>query len=362
MAYRQTYLKVNLAAISHNIKAIKYRSSKELIGVVKANGYGVGDLAIAEALIKEGAVMLAVSSLDEALHLRKNNIKIDILILGYVDPKDLEIVKQYKLILTVPSLDWVKEISSKDPLNLRVHVKVDTKMNRLGITTLSDWKMALTMLNKLGVKVEGAFTHYASSDEEDNYITKVQYQLFEEYLDASPIKFKWIHAANSDASFHFKEEKRTNAVRAGIALLGYCRYNEDLMPALGLYSRIVMIKHVPANETISYGCTYTTEKDEIIATLPIGYADGLVRKNQDRLVYINEDKVQIVGRICMDQCMIKLNKDAKINDEVEIFGPNIKLENMAKELDTTVYEIITLISNRVARIFYDKKPTNLKHH
>ncbi len=355
MAYRQTYLKVDLDAVTHNIKAAKYRSGKEVIAVIKANGYGAGDVALAQVLIKEGVAMLAVSSLDEALHLRKNNIRCDILVLGYTAPKDLTVVIKNKLSVIAPSLDWVKQVSSLDPIGLKVHVKVDTKMNRLGITNIDDWLTALVLLKKLGVNIEGAMTHYASSDDDDNIITTQQYQLFEKYLRATNTKFKWIHASNSDACFHFHQEQVTNAVRVGVSLLGYAKYDEDLLPSLSLYTRIALVKHVPKGETISYNCTYTTSKDEIIATLPIGYADGLFRRNQNRYVYVNGDKAQIVGVICMDQCMIRLEKEAKENDEVEIFGPHINLHKMAEEIGSTAYEFLTLISPRVTRVYYHGK-------
>ena len=355
MAYRQTYLKVDLDAIAFNIKSIKYHCNKEIIGVIKANGYGVGALAMAEALIKENALMLAVSSLDEALYLRNNKIQKDIIIMGYTAPKDIPVAIKNNFIVVTPSLDWVKQIASYDVKHLRLHIKIDTKMNRLGITDQEDWLTALVLLQKLGVKIEGVMTHYASSDDDDNKVTSQQYQLFEKFLSMTDYKFRWIHASNSDAIFHFDQEKITNAVRPGVALLGYAKYDEDLMPALGLYSRIALVKHVAAGATISYGCTYTAEKDEIIATIPIGYADGFTRRNQGRYVYVNGEKAEVVGAVCMDQCMIRLEKDAKVGDEVEIFGPHIKLQTMAEETATALNEIITLLSLRVTRIYYHGK-------
>jgi len=360
MAYRQTYLKVNLAAIRHNIKAARYLANKEVIGVIKANGYGIGAVPIAKVLIQEGAVLLAVSSLDEAMHLRKNNIRKDILVLGYVDPKDIPVAIKNNIILTATSLDWIIAISSLDPLNLRVHIKIDTKMNRLGITNMEDWQTALVLLKKLAVKLEGAYTHYAYGEEDNNQTTRAQFRLFKQYIQSSNVNFKWIHASNSDACFHFKDDDLSNAVRLGIGLYGYSKYHDDLIPALALYTQVALLKHVPAGQTVSYNCTYTATKDEIIATLPIGYADGFFRKNQGRFVFINDAKAQLVGRICMDQCMIRLDKEAKVGDEVEIFGPHIKLADMAAELDTTIHEVISLIAERVTHIYYEEKLTKTK--
>ncbi len=362
MYYRQTTLHINTDAIIHNLKAVKYRSDKEVIAVIKANGYGIGAIAMANILIPNNIAMIAVSSMDEAMYLRKNGIKKEILVLGYTDSKFIKDAITNNVTLTVPSLDWVKEISSLDPINLRVHLKADTNMHRLGIRNSEDWMTALILLKKLQVKVEGAYTHYSSSDEENQIITKKQYLNFKELIDNSNHKFKWIHTCNSDAAINYKEDTISNAVRSGIALIGYAKFNEDLLPSLALYTKITNLNYLKEGDTVSYSCTYTAQENEIIATIPIGYADGFVRANQGRSVFLNKEKVEIVGRICMDQCMIKANSKTKVNDIVEIFGPNIKLTEMASELNTIVYEIITLLSNRVTRLYFSKnKKINLKN-
>ncbi len=354
MYYRQTYLQANTDAIIHNLRAVKYRSGKEVIGVIKADGYGIGALEMARLLVQNDIAMLAVSSLDEGIYLRKNNIKKDILILGYTDPRFICDAVKYNVVLTVTSLEWVKKISSLDTANLRVHIKANTKMNRLGINNLEDWQTALVLLRKLKVKVEGAFTHYACSDSDDQIITQKQYDDFKYLIDNSNYNFKWIHIANSDAAISFKNDHISNCVRVGIALVGYAKYHDDLLPSLALYSKVTNVTYLQAGECVSYGCTYTAKESEFVATLAIGYADGFTRKNQGRKVYINNDFAEIVGRICMDQCMIKVNSEPKIDDLIEIFGPHISLENMAKELDTVIYEIITTISDRVTRVYTHK--------
>lgn len=351
MNFRQTTLQISKDAIIHNLKAIKYRSEKEVIAVIKANGYGIGALFLANTLIPENIAMLAVSSLDEAIFLRKNNIKKDILVLGYTSPKFLTTAIKNNLILTAPSLDWVKKISSIDPINLRVHLKCDTKMNRMGITTLEDWQTAIVLLRKLKVKVEGAYTHYAYSDQDEQTITAQQYQQFSQFIKQSNYTFKWIHCANSDAAIKFKGDKISNAVRVGIALLGYAKYNEDLLPSLALYTTVTHLSYPSELATVSYGCSYTTKANETIATIPIGYADGFIRQNQGRKVYLNDLYVEIVGRICMDQCMLSVADTTQIEDEVEIFGPHIPLEKIASDLNTIAYEVITLLSERITRVY-----------
>lgn len=350
--YRDTILKIDVNAIKHNVKALKYISNKEVIGVIKANGYGIGSVALAKILISEKINLLAVSSLDEALELRNNGIKTDIIVLGYTSAKYFNTAIKHNIILTVNSLDFVYKLSSLDPINLRVHIKIDTKMNRIGFKTISDFNTALQLLLKLQVKVEGIFTHYTSSDSDDNSTT-AQYLKFEEFVKSTDYKFKYIHASNSDAALHFKKEKICNTVRAGIGLLGYATYNNNLIPSLQLTTKVSQINHLNAGETVSYNATYTAQDNETVATLPIGYADGLIRKNQGRKVFINNEYAEIIGRICMDQMIIKTKVAVQVDDEVEIFGKNINIFAMAKELDTIVYEIIVLLSSRIERQYYE---------
>ena len=352
MNYRQTYLKIDREAIRHNIEAVKAATGKQLIGVIKANGYGVGDLEMAKLLIEGGAVILAVSSLDEALHLRENGITADILVLGYVAAEHIKVAIANNIILSVTSLDWVKDLKKQDPEGLRVHMKIDTKINRFGITAIADFNEALALSFAMKVNIEGAYTQYADSEADDNVITARQYDLFKQYIEQAAFRFKFLHVSNSEACFHFKEDELTNAVRVGMALLGYIYHRDELRLAVSLYTRIAMIKRVAKGETVGYGCVYTCTQDELIATLPIGYADGLFRRNQNRYVLVNGCKAQIVGRVCMDNCMIRLERPAQVGDEVEIFGPHIPLMEMADELATTPCEILTLLSSRVPRIFY----------
>ena len=353
MNYRHTYLKINRTAIRHNIKTVKAATGKQLIGVIKANGYGVGDLEMAKLLIEGGAFMLAVSSLDEALHLRNNGIRQDILVVGYVAAEDIKVAKEKNIVLSVISLDWVSKLNAYGPQGLRVHMKIDTKINRFGINSIGDFNKTLALLREMQVSIEGAYTQYADSEAADNIITSQQYELFKQYIKQAYFNFKWLHTSNSEACFHFREDELTNAVRVGMALLGYIAYRDDLRLAVSLYTRIAMVKKVPEGQTVGYGCTYTTRKDELIATLPIGYADGLFRRNQNRYVLVNSHKAEIVGRICMDHCMISLNQSAEVGDEVEVFGAHIPLMTMAEELGSSPCEILTLIAPRVERIFYE---------
>ncbi|MFV0255663.1 MAG: alanine racemase [Erysipelotrichaceae bacterium] len=360
MALRETNLNINIDAIKHNIEELRHSSKKEIIGVIKANAYGVGMIEMAKVLLFNKINILAVSSLDEALILRKSGISSDVLVLGYTSAKHYKIALENNIILTVNSLDFVRELSLENVENLRVHIKIDTKMHRIGFTKIDNFTKAIDDLLKLKVEIEGVFTHYACSDYDDK-TTNEQYQLFEKYLKSTNFKFKWIHASNSDGALHFDNESKTNAIRSGIALLGYAKYHQNLLPALSLTTAISQINHLKKGDSVSYGATYCASESEIIATLPIGYGDGFIRANQGRSVYLNNEYANIIGRICMDQMIIKISKEYPIGSEVEIFGQHIDLFKMAEELNTIVYEIITLIANRVNRRYYENNKLTNKY-
>ena len=167
-------------------------------------------------------------------------------------------------------------------------------------------------------------------------------------MNALPHTVPWVHCDNSDATF-FHMDPLSNACRVGISLYGISTYDHSLKYPISLYTTVMMCKHVPAGKTIGYGATYTTKKEEIILTCPIGYADGLIRANQGRKVYVGGTYGEIVGRVCMDQVMIRVERDIPVGTRVEIFGPHISIETMAEELHTIPYEIICLISGRVTR-------------
>ena len=166
-------------------------------------------------------------------------------------------------------------------------------------------------------------------------------------------KFKYIHCCNSAAMTYHHDEK-SNMGRLGITMYG-CSPNGEketkFKQVMSLYTKVAMIKKIPAGDQVGYGLTYTAKEDEYIATLPIGYADGFIRKNQGRKVYINGKYYEIVGRVCMDQMMVRVDENVKIGDQVEIFGEHISLESMAKDLDTISYEVLCLISKRVPRVY-----------
>ena len=349
MIYRDTWLEVNLAAVERNTKRIKEMSGKKFIAVIKANAYGCGDKEIAGACRRGGADMFAVSSMDEAVMLRREGIQEGILVLGSSRMIDAVDARRYGISLAAYSLKWVKDIVKTDPKGLKVHLKVDTGMSRIGFRDLDELEEAKQILLEAGCELEGIFTHFACADT-DPEMTRRQYEAFAAAVKHLDYPFPWIHCENSDAAVSL-HDPLSNAVRIGISLYGINAYVTDLEKPVALYSRISMVKTLPAGVTISYGATYTTSGEEIIATIPVGYADGLERRNAGRSVYVDGMKATIVGRICMDQCMIRLPEYRPEGTVAEIFGPHIPVDEMAAEIDTLPHEIMCIVNDRVTRVY-----------
>jgi len=351
--YRETWADVDLDALSCNIAALQKHTQKALIAIIKANAYGHGDEMIAKKALACGAKILAVSSLDEALSLRYKHVKGPILVLGHVAPKDIRIAIDEKIMVTVTSYDWAKSILSQDLHGLTAHLKIDTGMNRMGLKTLKEAQEILTDFDKAGIIVEGIYTHFATSDDPSETQTKAQYEAFAAIVSALNRPFKWIHCSNSDAAIHF-DTPLCNAVRIGLALFGYASFDFDLIPVMTLKTKLVNVKTIQKGETVSYGATYTASQTEIIATIPIGYADGWNRKHQGDVAYIGDAACEFIGRICMDQCMIRLDKIYPEGTEVELLGKRASIYPMARHLQTIPYEILTQLSDRIPKVYFEE--------
>jgi alanine racemase len=365
--YRDTWAEVDLDAISENIRSIRNILPKDVhvIAVVKANAYGHGAYQVAQAAIQAGATYLAVAFLDEALSLRERGIKEPILVLGASRPRDVGVATLHQITLTAYHYDWFTEaqkyLSNHQVLN--IHVKVDTGMGRIGIRTQEEVK-AIEGLIKQDSRflLEGIFTHFATADELDDSYLLGQQQRFEEIIDVLDEKPRLIHCSNSAAALRFPFTL-WNGVRVGIAMYGLTPSKEmepilpiSLKEAFSLHTRIVHVKKLQKGEGISYGATYKTTGDEWIGTLPIGYADGWIRKLQGQEVLVEGQRAPIVGRICMDQCMIKLPHEVKVGTKVTLIGSQtdekVSCNEIADKLETINYEVPCLISNRVPRIYF----------
>ena len=364
--YRDTWAEVNLDHIYENIINLKKHLSSQtkIFAVVKANAYGHGDVEVALTALYAGADYLAVAFLDEALALRKKGISAPILVLGATRPDSAKIASEERITLTIFQDDWIQHAKRylQDEDLLYVHVKCDSGMGRLGIRSRVELEaIEESLLEDSRFVFEGIYTHFSTADSlNENYYHK-QLGVFQEMLSWLKTKPQLIHASNSAASLRFPEAT-FNAVRMGIAMYGLTPSVEmkellpfPLRPALSLKTRIVNVKELEKGECVSYGATYTANVNEWIATIPIGYADGWIRKLQGQEVLVNGEKAPIVGRICMDQCMIKLPENTPINTEVTLIGKNngqeISVDEIAEKLETINYEITCMIASRIPRVF-----------
>ncbi|USK34133.1 alanine racemase [Bacillus sp. F19] len=368
--YRDTWAEIDLDAIYSNVKSMKNHigENTQLIAVVKANAYGHGDVEVAKTALEAGAEMLAVAFLDEAVVLREAGVDVPILVMGASRPADVKIAIDQRIILTAPSLEWLTEAEKNVQKGLlSVHLKIDTGMGRLGVRTEEELLQAFKFAEeKPKVKIEGIFTHFATADELDTAYFSKQYDVFTAMAQkAADYDGVMIHCGNSATGLRFPE-KLVHAVRLGISMYGLSPSMEikpelpyELKEAFSLHSRLVHVKKISKGDKVSYGATYTAEKDEWIGTIPIGYADGWVRRLKESEVLIDGERMPIVGRICMDQCMIKLSSFKETGTKVTLIGRQkedfISVDEVAERLDTINYEVPCTITLRVPRMFLKNK-------
>ena len=319
------------------------RNGKQLIGVVKANGYGIGALAEVKTLKEAGVSFFAVSSLDEALNLRHNGIDDKILVLGCVPSSVMDLIRENDISIVTLSREFVEKTDLKD---VKVHLKIDTGMNRIGIE-IEEAKQILDLLIEKGALVEGVMSHFSSADFDEEYSRK-QYASFKECILGLNYDFRYIHMSATDASLLIDDDI-CNAQRIGLGLLGYSAPESELKPCMKLCSEVSMVKKLQAGETVSYGRHYTSDGNGWLLTVPIGYADGFYRSNTGMKAYCENEYGTIVGSICMDQMMILTKKEHPCGSVIELFGPHIDIAKRAQELGTISYELYTSLSDRLSR-------------
>ena len=369
----RTWAEISLKAIEENIKNIRKITKREakIMAIVKADAYGHGFFEVAKVLSENGADCFGVATLDEAIKLREAGFLQDILILSSIPEEDVKEALSHSITLTVYSFKCAKAVSDTAKemgKESRIHIKLDTGMGRIGyVVNDSDNSEIIDEIIKISkldnLMVEGIFSHFSTSDEENGDYTRLQFKRFmsvcDELLEKGlniPIK----HIANSAAVMMYPEY-HLDMVRPGIILYGLYPSSEVdqtrllLKPAMTLKSKITYIKTLEENRGISYGKDYITEEPKKIATVPVGYADGYVRSYAESgEMMVNGKKVKIVGRICMDQCMIDVSNVHNINigDEVTIFSDNeITADDLARISNTINYEVVCMISKRVPRIY-----------
>lgn len=363
-SYRPTRITISRSAIVHNIRSIKqyYEDQKRPIryffAVVKANGYGHGMEQVAQAAEKE-VNYFAVATIDEALKLRKCT-DLPILVLGPSPVRSIPDAVTHQITLTVPSVDWLSEATREYPKHsLTLHIKLNTGMNRIGLRTANEIAQVFRLLQHTSYDVEGVFTHFARADEEDRTWTDEQVDRFEQLLRQFPERPRIVHVSNSAATLRFPEYVY-DGVRYGISLYGLAPspFVETMLPvslkkAMTLTTEVALVKTLPPQTQISYGGIYETKHLERIATLPIGYADGLRRQLTGQYILIKGEKFPIIGTICMDQCMILVNENISVGEIVTLIGidkgEEISVNDWSNSLNTINYEVCTSFSARISR-------------
>ncbi|MEK4967279.1 alanine racemase [Cytobacillus sp. FSL R7-0696] len=361
--FRDTWAEINLDYITYNVESmIKHIGEEaELFAVVKANAYGHGDIEVAKTALKAGATYLAVATLDEAFALRNKGIDAPILVLGLSRPEDAGLAEQAGITLTVCQAEWLMKAAPFINKEVKVHVKMDSGMGRLGIKSKEEWGIFEYQLQQGKFHVEGVFTHFATADELETAYFNEQLSTFNEMISWMVEQPRYIHASNSAAGLRHPEAK-FNAVRFGISMYGMSPSSEiknhlpfKLKEAFSLHTKIVHVKKLLPGEKVSYGATYEAEKEESIGTLPIGYADGWIRRLATQEVLVNGRRVSIVGRICMDQCMIRISEGEQVGDVVTLIGTQngqtISVDDIANTLETINYEVTCQIGMRIPRIY-----------
>ena len=370
----RTWAEIDLGAITDNYRAMRaaLKPETKFLGVVKADAYGHGAAEIARVLQECGCDYLAVAALSEAAALREAGISLPILILGYTAPENTETLINYGITQSVSALTPAREMSERAERlgkKLRVHLALDSGMGRFGAVCHGGRDATgeyAEILRLPGLEAEGIFTHFAVSDEPDGEaFTKMQYEAFTAQISRlegiSGHKFKIRHCVNSGAMVNCKE-MQLDMVRPGVALYGCYPGAEEkglfLRETMELKTRIAQIKELLPGDTVSYGRTWTAQRDCTIAVLPIGYADGLQRCLSGKLeVLLRGVRVKQVGRICMDLCMVDVTDVPEVQpgDVATIFGIGQDGSPTAAELadwaDTIPYEILCAVSPRVPRIY-----------
>ncbi|UOR34052.1 alanine racemase [Helicobacter pylori] len=376
MLKRASFVEVNTASLRHNFGAVKSIVPKDahIMAVVKANAYGAGAIKASEIFLQEGANYLGVATLDEALELRSHFSKTPILILGYSPNANASMLIDNDLSAMIFSLEQAEVFSQmalKSQKRLKIHLKIDTGMHRLGLEP--NFK-SIEIIKKIralkGLEVEGIFTHLSNADANIKTHAKNQMKAFNAFLEQlldQKIEFQYCHAYNSAGILSLcngNENRFLNLYRPGIMLYGFYPSNgmKETCPTIlknviSLKAQIVQIRSVKKGEFIGYGEHFYTNEETLVGVLALGYADGLMRDLGNRIqVAINNQLAPLIGKVCMDQCFVKLNNiQAKEGDEVILFGDKSAKANDASEiaalLNTIPYETISTLSKRLERVY-----------
>jgi len=369
---KRTWAEIHLDRLADNYHTLRSLAPNSLFaGLVKANAYGHGAVAVARKLEELGADWLLVAALDEATELREAGIRAPILILGYTPVEYAGRLLELDLTQTIYDMEQAKAFSAAAcelgrPLNC--HLKADTGMSRLGILCdeahLEDSARLLADMARLpGLKAEGIFMHFADADTSPEYsnLQITRFQTLLARLEELGVTFAIRHCCAGAATINYPR-MHLDMIRPGILLYGHmpdhaCDGTLPLVPVMELKTRVASVKHLPKGTCVSYGRTHVLERDSLVAAVPIGYGDGLFRLLSGRQeMLIRGRRVAQIGRVCMDMCMLDVTdlKQVKVGDEVTVFGRDLPLEEKADAVGTITYELLCAVSPRVPRVYLDK--------
>ena len=368
---RPTQLRVDLDALLNNYNKLNSLNIEKIgLAVVKADSYGLGAKVIARHLYENGVRHFATATLEEALELKDIIKDSMILVLGVINPLNVKYAVENNISLTCPSREWLEDallqIQGFDK-KLKIHVKIDTGMGRIGASELEELEEINNLLASEEIDFEGIFSHYSNADGENDNYDNYQTENFERSIKVFTHKPKYLHIENSAGTVKYSDrEDQYNLSRIGITLYG-CYPSENiekldkikLESVASLVSKVTHVKKFSKGQRLGYGISYEAEQDEYIATIPVGYADGILRRAQGFKIKVGSENCEIVGRVCMDQLMVRCSENIKVGDDVLIFGENngqkISVDDFATYQDTISYEIFCCINKRVPRVYYKNK-------
>ncbi|MDR1066532.1 MAG: alanine racemase [Clostridiales bacterium] len=366
--FERTWVEVDLDAIADNIRVIKDKVGEKtaVMAVIKADGYGHGADVVAPVLLENGADMFGVSILEEAVPIRALGIDAPILVLGFTPPARFAEIARRDIEQTIYDFDMARKLSDAagaEGVSAKIHIKIETGMSRLGFyTDEKSVKEIKSIQNLPNIQISGAYTHLADVDDAAfTYAQAEKFKAFIDELDSRGVEVPAKHVSNSGAIMNY-HDLNMDIVRAGIALYGLSpspfHKPSGLKRAMSMKSQVSYVKEVPKDTPIGYGRAYCARRDSVIATVPVGYADGYSRALSNKgYALVRNRRAPIVGRVCMDQFMLDVTDapDVEIYDEVTLIGRQGGLEITADELaevcDTINYEIVCMVSKRVPRVY-----------
>jgi len=362
-----TWLEVDLGVIKRNLQAVRAITHTEVMAVIKANGYGHGVSAVAEAVTEAGASWLGVARMEEAINLRQSGITAEIMVLGYTSPVMIPEAINHRIHVAIYDLQMARAYAAyanQTHGQLKAHLKVETGMGRLGMPVGEVTDFLSKNKNNKAINITGIFTHFARADEPQSDSVHNQLKIFNRLLQElrkSGLCPQLVHTGNSAAMLNVPQAY-FDLVRPGIAIYGLnpspdSPLPDEFQPALTWKARLTSVRVLPPGHGVSYGSVYVTSKDERIGVIPVGYGDGY-RRIDGQQALVRGKRVDVVGRVCMDQCMLQLDgvPDAVPGDEVVLLGEQgdekITADDLAAKWGTINYEVVCGLADRLPRVYF----------